>query len=68
MATEINEVCEICGKTRDNHSTEETKDCVRELVNMGIMKFCGLCGVTRPAEGVRDMCSKCGEKYAFVNR
>jgi len=34
---------------------------------MGVMRYCSLCGATKPAEGVHDRCGKCGEKYSFSN-
>ena len=68
MVSEHDEICEICTKPRDNHNSKERQDCSKKLIEMGIMKFCGLCGITKPAAGLHDRCGKCGEKYAFLNR
>ncbi|MGI9566851.1 MAG: hypothetical protein ACR2LL_07555 [Nitrosopumilus sp.] len=61
------EICPICGKAKSEHNPNEISDCSRQLIEMGLMRHCGVCGLTKPAEGVHDRCSKCGEKYSFSN-
>jgi len=61
------DICPNCSKSKEKHDSKEMQDCSTKLVEMGIMRFCGLCGVTKPAEGFHDRCSKCGEKYSFSN-
>jgi len=61
------EICFICSKPKENHDSKELYDCSTKLIEMGMMRFCGLCGVTKPSIGVHDRCSKCGEKYSFSN-
>ncbi|EIJ65433.1 hypothetical protein BD31_I1651 [Candidatus Nitrosopumilus salaria BD31] len=61
------EICPICSKSKDQHNTEDRDRCNLELVKQGIMRYCGLCGLTKPAEGFRDRCGKCGETYSFTN-
>lgn len=67
MTAGIDEICEICGNPKNDHDSEETQNCTKKLIEMGIMRFCGLCGVTKPAAGFHDRCEKCGEKYSFTN-
>lgn len=59
------EICAVCGKPRKDHSSKETLDCSLELIEMGLKRYCGLCGLTKPASGTHDRCGKCGEKYSF---
>jgi len=61
------EICIICSKSKENHNAKELHDCSMKLIEMDMMRFCGLCGVTKPSAGVHDICSKCGEKYSFSN-
>ena len=61
------EICPICGKPKAEHTFQEISDCSKHLVEMGFVRRCSLCGLTKPAEGIRDRCSKCGEKYEFSN-
>jgi hypothetical protein len=64
--SESDEICPACLKSEINHNIEERQSCSKKLVEMGIVRFCGLCGLTKPAEGF-DRCGKCGEKYSFSN-
>ena len=61
------EICPICSKPKNQHNPKEMLECSNQLVEMGLMRRCGLCGLTKPAEGVPDRCGKCGEKYEFSN-
>ena len=61
------EICTVCGKPKNKHTSQETLDCSLELIEMGLKRYCGLCGLTKPASGVHDVCGKCGEKYSFTN-
>ena len=61
------EICPMCGKSKNKHTSNEISKCSEKLVEMGIMRYCGLCGLTKPAEGLHDRCEKCGEKYSFSN-
>ena len=61
------EICPMCGKAKSHHDSDEIQKCSEKLVEMGIMRYCGLCGLTKPAEGHHDRCDKCGEKYSFSN-
>lgn len=61
------EICPICGKPKSKHSSKEIQKCSEKIVKDGIMRYCGLCGLTKPAKGVHDRCEKCGEKYSFSN-
>ena len=61
------EVCPICGKAKDEHNPKEISDCSKQLIEMGFMRYCGLCGMTKPAEKMHDRCGKCDEKYSFSN-
>ena len=61
------EICPICSKPKKEHNSKETLDCSRQLVEMGFVRRCSICGLTQPAEGIRDRCGKCGEKYEFSN-
>ena len=61
------EICPICSKPKNDHNPKEMLECSRQLIDMGFMRRCSICGLTKPAEGMRDRCSKCGEKYEFSN-
>ena len=61
------EICPICHKSQEQHSTEEKNTCNSELVKQGIMRYCSICGLTKPAKGLKDRCANCGEKYSFSN-
>ena len=61
------EICPICGKPKTEHNSQEIMKCSKELVEQGLKRYCGTCGLTKPAEGMHDRCSKCGEKYTFSN-
>lgn len=61
------EICPICSKPKSQHNAKEITDCSKQLIEMGLIRHCGLCGMTKPAEGIHDRCGKCGEKYAFTN-
>ena len=61
------EICPICGKPENEHDNKEKSNCSKQLVEMRMMRYCGLCGLTRPEEGLHDRCSQCGEKYSFTN-
>lgn len=61
------EICPICNKPSDQHNPEERSKCDIQLVKTGLMRYCGLCGLTKPAVGLIDRCEKCGEKYSFAN-
>ncbi|AFS82960.1 hypothetical protein NSED_05790 [Candidatus Nitrosopumilus sediminis] len=63
----FDEICPICNKPSDQHNPEERSRCNIELVKNGLMRYCGLCGLTKPAKGLIDRCGKCGEKYSFSN-
>ena len=67
MEIEEDEICEFCTKPRADHNSEEKQNCSRNLIEMGILRYCGLCGVSKPAKGSHDRCGKCGEKYSFIN-
>ena len=61
------EICPVCSKPKNGHDSKEMLDCSKQLVEMGMMRYCGLCGLTKPEHGLHDRCSKCGEKYSFTN-
>ena len=61
------EICTVCGKPKNDHDLKETQDCSLELIEMGMKKYCGLCGLTKPESGVHDRCGKCGELYSLAN-
>ncbi|NND86517.1 MAG: hypothetical protein HKM23_04170 [Nitrosopumilus sp.] len=61
------EICPICNKSSAQHNLEERGICDIQLVKNGHMRYCGLCGLTKPAEGFIDRCEKCEEKYSFIN-
>ncbi len=61
------EICPMCGKPKSKHDSDEIKTCSKKLVEMGIMRYCSMCGLTKPAEGLHDRCGKCNEKYSFSN-
>ena len=61
------EICPICSKPKSKHNAEEITNCSKQLIEMGVIRHCGLCGMTKPAEGTHDRCGKCGEKYVFTN-
>ena len=65
--SETDEICQACFKSKTEHNLEQTLECSRQLIEMGVMRYCSLCGATKPAEGVHDRCGKCGEKYSFSN-
>jgi len=67
LTIESDDICPACFKSSNNHTPEDKQNCSNKLVEMGIMRFCGLCGLTKPSEGFHDRCGKCGEKYAFSN-
>lgn len=67
MTRETDEICQACNSPKNTHSSEETQECSKKLVEMGILRFCGICGLTKPAEGFHDRCGKCDEKYTFAN-
>ena len=67
MEIEADEICEFCTKPRVDHNFEEKQNCSKSLIEMGIMRYCGLCGISKPAKGSHDRCGKCGEKYSFIN-
>lgn len=61
------EICPVCSTSKSKHNLKEIPDCSKQLVEMGLMRYCGICGLTKPADSIRDRCSKCGEKYSFTN-
>jgi len=61
------EICPICNKAKNEHNSEERDRCDIELVKRGIMRYCGHCGLTKPVEGFRDRCGKCGYEYTYTN-
>lgn len=61
------EICPICSRQKNEHDPQQMLECSKQLVEQGLMRHCGICGLTKPAEGLHDRCSKCGEKYAFSN-
>jgi len=61
------EICLICSKPKESHDSIESNDCSTRLIEMVMLRLCGLCGVTKPSAGVHDRCGKCGEKYSFSN-
>ena len=61
------EICTVCGRLKNDHSLKEAQDCSLELIEMGLKKYCGLCGLTKPESGVHDRCGKCGERYSSAN-
>ena len=61
------ELCPICNKPKSEHSPKEMLSCSQEIMERSSMRYCSTCGLTKPEEGVHDRCSKCGEKYSFVN-
>mgnify|MGYP003431817999 CR=1 FL=1 len=65
--TELEDICLICSKTQSNHSSEQWATCSRKLIELGIMRYCEFCGLTKPARGMHDRCGKCDEKYPFSN-
>lgn len=67
LTTDSDDICMACFKSRHDHNAEEKQDCSGKLVKLGIIRFCGLCGLTKPSEGHHDRCGKCGEKYTFSN-
>lgn len=64
---ELDEICLICSNTQSKHSEEQWSFCSKKLIDLGIMRYCEFCGVTKPAKGMHDRCSKCDEKYPFSN-
>ena len=66
-STAGDEICPVCGKSKNGHDPKQMLECSKQLVEQGLMRYCGLCGLTKPTEGLHDRCSKCGEKYAFLN-
>ncbi|MCV0412810.1 hypothetical protein [Nitrosarchaeum sp.] len=65
--TDLDELCPMCGKSNDKHSSEEQSRCSKKAIDLGIMRYCEFCGLTKPAKGMHDRCSKCDEKYPFSN-
>jgi hypothetical protein len=63
----VDGICTVCGKPKNDHNLKETQDCSLELIEMGLKKYCGLCGLTKPESGVHDRCGKCGERYSLAN-
>ena len=61
------EICPIYGNPKSKLNSNEIQKCSEKLIEMEIMRYCGLCGLTKPADSVHDRCGKCGEKYAFSN-
>jgi hypothetical protein len=61
------EICPICSKSQNKHSQEQWSVCSKKLIELGIMRYCEFCGLTKPESGVHDRCSKCSEKYSFSN-
>lgn len=61
------EICPICGKPQNNHNSEELTRCTKKSIELGIMRYCEFCGLTKPASGMHDRCGKCDEKYPFSN-
>ena len=61
------EVCAVCGKAKNEHTSQETLDCSLNLIETGLKRYCGLCGLTNSASEGHDRCGKCGEKYPFIN-
>lgn len=61
------EIYPVCSTSKSKHNLKEIPDCSKQLVEMGLMRYCGICGLTKPADNIRDRCSKCGEKYSFTN-
>jgi len=61
------EICPVYNKSKSKHNLKEISDCSKQLVEMGLMRYCGICGLTKPADSIHDRCSKCGKKYSFTN-
>ncbi len=61
------EICSVCGKPKNDHDPKQMLKCSKQLVEQGLMRYCGVCGLTKPSDGLHDRCSKCGEKYTFSN-
>ena len=40
------EICPICGNPKSKHDSNEIQKCSEKLIEMGIMRYCGLCGLT----------------------
>jgi hypothetical protein len=55
------------GKSKNEHDPKQMLECSKQLMEQGLMRYCGTCGLTKPAKGVHDRCSKCDEKYTFSN-
>jgi hypothetical protein len=66
-STSGDEICPVCGKSKNDHDAKQMLECSKQLVEQGLMRYCGICGLTKPTEGLHDRCSKCGEKYTFSN-
>ena len=61
------EIYPVCSKPKSKHNLIEIYDCSNQLVEMGLMRYCGICGLTKPTDSIHDRCGKCGEKYSFTN-
>ena len=61
------EIYAVCGKPKNEHDSKETQDCSLELIEMGLKKYCDLCGLTKPESSVHDRCGKFGERYSLAN-
>ncbi len=66
-STSGDEICSVCGKPKNDHDPKQMLSCSKQLVEQGLMRYCGMCGLTKPGEGLHDRCGKCGEKYTFSN-
>jgi len=66
-STSGDEICSVCGKPKTDHDPKQMLKCSKQLVEQGLMRYCGICGLTKPTEGLHDRCGKCGEKYTFSN-
>ena len=67
LTTDSDDICMVCFKSNHEHNAEEKQYCSNKLVKFGMVRFCGLCGLTKPSEGHHDRCGNCGEKYTFSN-
>ncbi|QMU54607.1 MAG: hypothetical protein GKS07_06785 [Nitrosopumilus sp.] len=66
-STSGDEICPVCGKPKNDHDPKRMLECSKQLVEQGLMRYCGTCGLTKPSKGLHDRCSKCDEKYTFSN-
>ena len=40
------EICPVCSKSKSKHNLKEMPDCSKQLVKMGLMRYCGIFGLT----------------------